>query len=68
MTKSLTEILQEPIPVDENMDIKDLENDPYSQAKYEKAVELIAKYGIPESFKDKNRKPKGLEAQRSLLN
>jgi hypothetical protein len=56
MSKSLTEILQEPIPIDENMNIKDLENDPYSKAKYEKAAELIAKYGIPESFKDKNRK------------
>ena len=56
MKKSLTEILEEPIPVDENMNIKDLENDPYSKAKYEKAAALIAKYGIPESFKDKNRK------------
>ncbi len=56
MKKSLTEILQEHIPVDENMNIKDLENDPYSKAKYEKAAELIAKYGIPESFKDKKRK------------
>jgi hypothetical protein len=56
MKKSLTEILQEPIPVDENMNITDLENDPYSKAKYEKAAELIAKYGIPESFKDKNGK------------
>jgi hypothetical protein len=55
MKKSLTEILQEPIPVDENMNVNDLENDPYSKAKNEKAPELIAKYGIPESFKDKNK-------------
>jgi hypothetical protein len=40
------------------MNIKDLENNPFSQVKYEKAAKLIAKYGIPESFKDKNRKPK----------
>jgi hypothetical protein len=32
-----------------------LENDPYSNVKYQKAAELIAKHGIPESFKDKNR-------------
>jgi hypothetical protein len=56
MPKSQAELLREPIPVDENMDKKNFTNFPYFQAKDEKAAELIAKYGIPESFKDKKRK------------
>jgi hypothetical protein len=55
MAKSLLEKLQEPIPVDGNM--PDFSNDPFVLAKLEKAEKLIAKYGLPESFRNKTSDP-----------
>ncbi|HXB29478.1 MAG TPA: hypothetical protein VNW49_06650 [Puia sp.] len=42
-------------------DFPDLSKDPVFIAKHEKAEKLITEFGIPEAFKTKPRKAKGLK-------
>ena len=55
MSKSNLEKLSKSVPIDENM--PDLSKRPVVLAKMAKAEKLIAKYGLPESYK-KNAKSK----------
>ena len=48
-----------PVLIDDNF--PDLSKDPVFMAKHEKAEKLIAEFGIPEAFKTKPRKAKGLK-------
>jgi len=59
MSKSNSKKSLKPVPIDDN--IPDLSNDPFVLAKMAKAEKLIAKYGLPETFKTKPKKVKSLK-------